>query len=193
MVIALLFSNKSLDVGIGSFSEILIVLRDVQSEKTDWPRVSILSGNVISLRLLHPAKAELSIVVRLSGNENVLRITSGKIRIYCEMQDRAGNLENEQQVLSTGNLTGGLYCDRAVNTDHFVLLPDGTVVLCCNDYGMQHVLGNLSNQSYEDIVHGEFFLNVKRAMHIDESLPLLCRKCMYAKPIVKNVSSKVNK
>ncbi len=123
-------------------------------------------------------------------SREVLAVTNGKLRIYCEMQDRAGNLENDDHSLSFGNQSGELYCDRAVNTDHFVLLPDGTVVLCCNDYGMQHVLGNLKNQSYEDIIHGEPFLNVKRAMHIDESLPLLCRKCMYAKSVVKNVYNK---
>ena len=38
--------------------------------------------------------------------------------------------------------------------DHNVLLPDGRVVLCCMDYGMKHVLGNLFKQDYIDLFSG---------------------------------------
>ena len=62
-----------------------------------------------------------------------------------------------------------------------VLLPDGTVVLCCNDFGMRHVLGNLLKNSYEDIIKSNELLQVKRGMNIDENIPIICRKCMYAK------------
>jgi len=35
---------------------------------------------------------------------------------------------------------------------HNVMLPNGDVSLCCMDYGLKHILGNLYEQSYEDIV-----------------------------------------
>jgi FkbM family methyltransferase len=35
---------------------------------------------------------------------------------------------------------------------HNVLLPDGDIVLCCMDYNLDHVLGNLYTQEYEDIL-----------------------------------------
>lgn len=35
---------------------------------------------------------------------------------------------------------------------HNVILPNGDVSLCCMDYGLKHILGNLYEQSYEDIV-----------------------------------------
>ena len=35
---------------------------------------------------------------------------------------------------------------------HNVMLPNGDVSLCCMDYGLKHILGNLYNQDYEDIV-----------------------------------------
>ena len=47
---------------------------------------------------------------------------------------------------------GGYYCNRALRMNHNVLLPNGDVVLCCMDFGMQHVLGNLKRQSYEEIL-----------------------------------------
>lgn len=111
----------------------------------------------------------------------ILEHTQGKLKIYCELIDRAGNLEgDEEQQLSSAERKGEIYCDRANNLDHFVLLPDGTVVLCCNDFGMQHVLGNLLTDSYESIIHGEPMRDVKRAMKLDDRVPLICRKCVYA-------------
>ena len=35
---------------------------------------------------------------------------------------------------------------------HNVMLPNGDVSLCCMDYGLKHILGNLYDQSYEEIV-----------------------------------------
>jgi hypothetical protein len=47
--------------------------------------------------------------------------------------------------------------------EQYVMLPDGDVVLCCMDYGMKHVLGNLLKQDYKDL---------KRLPPYE-----LCRKC----------------
>ena len=35
---------------------------------------------------------------------------------------------------------------------HNVMLPNGDVSLCCMDYGLKHILGNLFEQEYEDVV-----------------------------------------
>lgn len=35
---------------------------------------------------------------------------------------------------------------------HNVLLPNGDMSLCCMDYGLKHILGNLYTQEYEDII-----------------------------------------
>lgn len=111
----------------------------------------------------------------------VLEKTKDKIRIYGEMSDRAGNLENKDNKLRGGEKCGRIYCERAVNLNHNVLLPDGTVVLCCNDFGMKHVLGNLLKEDYDSIISSEQMRLVKRGMNLDESLSILCRKCMFAK------------
>ena len=116
-------------------------------------------------------------------HEKVLEKLKGRLRIYCEMSDRAGNLDNTENNLKTGEKTGRIYCERANNMNHNVLLPDGTVVLCCNDFGMQHVLGNLLVDDYEQLMNSEMMRHIKRGMHIDETLPLLCRKCIYANNI----------
>lgn len=77
------------------------------------------------------------------------------------MIDRAGNLnlawckfEHEGNVKCS---CGGF--------DQNVLLPDGTVILCCMDYGLKHKLGNLLTG------------DLKRQSHYD-----LCRRCNRAIP-----------
>lgn len=113
----------------------------------------------------------------------VTEIAKGKLKIYCELSDRAGNLDNAENKLKGGYNNGRICCERADNLDHNVLLPDGTVVLCCNDFGMEHVLGNLLNQDYCQILKSESMRQIKRGMNLDESIPILCRKCMYAKKV----------
>lgn len=59
---------------------------------------------------------------------------------------------------------------------HNILLPNGDVVLCCTDFGMRHVLGNLLSQDYPSLFQSGEFLKVKRGQK-DETLDILCRCC----------------
>jgi hypothetical protein len=84
-------------------------------------------------------------------------------------------LEYENTIIDrAGNLTLP-WCDvperrnpacGCSNYDQNVVLPDGTVLLCCMDYGMKHVLGNLLGQSWDEL---------KRDGPFD-----LCRRCSRA-------------
>lgn len=118
-------------------------------------------------------------------HEKIVELTAGKLKVYCEMSDRSGNLDESDEVLTHASHDGRIYCDVAYGTNHNVLLPDGTVLLCCNDFGMKHVLGNLFEKSYDEIVNGEAHRDVKRAMNMDFSIPVICRKCMFARECIK--------
>lgn len=48
-----------------------------------------------------------------------------------------------------------LTCRSTPFYDRNVLLPDGSVVLCCMDYDLKHVIGNLLEQSYEEVMQGK--------------------------------------
>jgi len=66
------------------------------------------------------------------------------------LNSRAGNL---------GKLTGkklweNNWCHRII---HNVLLPDGTLQLCCQDYGLEEPLGNLLQMDYPDIFETKNF------------------------------------
>jgi len=68
------------------------------------------------------------------------------------LNSRAGNL---------GKLTGDKlwennWCERIIQN---VLLPDGTVQICCQDYGLEEPLGNLMIMDYPDIFETNNFKN----------------------------------
>lgn len=112
-------------------------------------------------------------------DERVVNLCRGKVDILTALHDRAGNLEGDalmRRKLKTGSLTCSMCGDRL---DRNVLLPDGRIVLCCNDYAMQHVLGNIFESSYEDILDGEEINRVKDEMKKDYS-DVLCRSCQAA-------------
>jgi hypothetical protein len=61
--------------------------------------------------------------------------------------------------------------------DHNVLLPDGRVVLCCMDFGMKYVLGNLLKQDYESLFTGKVADKVRAGLRGEKQV--LCHKCEY--------------
>jgi FkbM family methyltransferase len=43
-------------------------------------------------------------------------------------------------------------CGCVEDLYHNVVLPNGDVSLCCMDYGLKHILGNIFEQDYEDVI-----------------------------------------
>lgn len=80
-----------------------------------------------------------------------------------EMWSRAGNLFRESilkpELLNRKDQYRSVYhgeepmtCGCPEKMYHNVMLPNGDVSLCCMDYGLEHILGNLLEQSYEEII-----------------------------------------
>jgi len=108
-------------------------------------------------------------------------IVEGAFPVFDTLIDRAGNIAKED--LSPSFRTGRITCGRAGDRlNHNVLLPDGTVLLCCMDYNMDHVLGNLSRQEYGELFESETHRSVSMSLD-EETLPSLCRKCSAAEGI----------
>lgn len=72
---------------------------------------------------------------------------------------RADSLDTEQikgQPISITPINSfPLTCASTPFYDRNVLLPNGDVVLCCMDYNLKHIIGNLLEQTYEEIMNGE--------------------------------------
>ncbi len=115
-------------------------------------------------------------------SKKFLEVARGRVEVASRLHDRAGNIETNENIVNN-KVRGKIFCSNSHNLNRNVLLPDGSVVLCCNDFGMRHVLGNLLLEDYNDILQGEEMRRIKRAMIIDENLPLLCRNCFFAKSL----------
>jgi sulfatase maturation enzyme AslB (radical SAM superfamily) len=103
---------------------------------------------------------------------------SEKAMIY----DRAGKIEVQDEVKSS-SLKGNIKCGHKFMFDYpdggALLLPNGMCVLCCSDFGLQHVLGNLFTQSWQEIVESEEMKKVQAGL-LDDSQDILCRQCYLA-------------
>jgi sulfatase maturation enzyme AslB (radical SAM superfamily) len=97
-----------------------------------------------------------------------------------ELVSRANNIKNKGQDVKF--IPGKIKCIRDLSQN--VLLPNGDVVLCCNDYGMKHVLGNLLESNYDSLFTGEVYQRVSEGL-ADDSMDILCRYCeMFARPVM---------
>lgn len=114
--------------------------------------------------------------------------------ITSSMFDRAGNLEYEE--LPKTKPKGRIRCMAGSATNIGIwtpeVLPDGTVTLCCMDYGMQHVLGNLVRQEWKEIAEGEEYQKILKGFE-DDSINNLCRSCSGAREEKNWPSSMVKK
>ena len=143
------------------------------------------------LSLLVEAKKEdgISFINVISAqdepDERVLEICQDKFAIYSTLTDRAGNLDGEG-LAGKRNVDGDISCSMCgQRMNHNILLPDGTLILCCMDYGMKHQLGNLVTMSYEEIMNGEEMLRIRRGICNMNGTDILCRNCLYANPVKK--------
>lgn len=91
---------------------------------------------------------------------------------------RAGNIDIAGRK-TPGRIEGRLkLCPRL---RHNVLMPNGDVALCCMDWRLKHVIGNLVTESYDALFQSDEYRRVLRG-YADDSLDILCRTCEKAVP-----------
>lgn len=87
-----------------------------------------------------------------------------RVSYHAELHTRADSLDvtqiGMQPVKVTPNHTSPLTCRSTPFFDRNVLLPNGDVVLCCMDYNLKHIIGNLLDQNYEDIFKNKALLDL---------------------------------
>lgn len=95
---------------------------------------------------------------------------------------RAGSLDVMQVKGQAVSLTPmnvfSLTCASSPFYDRNVLLPNGDVVLCCMDYNLKHIIGNLMEQTYDEVFQNEQFLKlVKLNEDTKFSKYSICKSC----------------
>lgn len=114
----------------------------------------------------------------------VVQLCKDKIEIMVSVHDRAGNVNEEsaEHVKIKIGKKDKIECQcvgAMLNSN--VVLPDGTLLLCNSDYGMQHVLGNLIKDDVHTIRNDAAFQEILKAFQGNGSVDLLCRKCTNAR------------
>lgn len=134
------------------------------------------------LGLILSARRDVKLVYHGSGVDvrvqNLLTGLGIELTEPRKTHSRAGNVDlsglytlRRERVM--GRLPGRIGCRRP---GWRVLLPNGDITLCCMDYGLQHVLGNLLESSFESVFWGPEMQRVLRGRE-DESRNILCRTC----------------
>ena len=80
--------------------------------------------------------------------------------------DRAGTLPKEQvkeqPITFITQHTQSVVCGKTELYNQNVLLPNGDLVICCMDYDNKHVIGNILEQTYEEIQSGPEMTKIRR-------------------------------
>jgi radical SAM protein with 4Fe4S-binding SPASM domain len=95
---------------------------------------------------------------------------------------RADSLNVEQvkgqEISITPHNTFALTCASTPFYDRNVLLPNGDVVLCCMDYDLKHIIGNLLDQTYEEMMQGEKLAQIIKMNEADGfDKCSICKSC----------------
>lgn len=112
------------------------------------------------------------------------RIGRSGVPVIDEMHDRAGNLEDPAARHERRRVRGSAVCTRCRGTslNNNLLLPDGTVVLCCMDYGLRHPLGNLLHDGYAEVTDGPAKRRCREMLASERAGEIICRRCISCKP-----------
>lgn len=142
-----------------------------------YEKIEIGENYLLLLEKLIKSKIFISAAVSFGANIplKVKALLKNKKIIYMIPHTRALNV-NIINRKNPERLRGKIYCKQIYACKLNVLLPNGDVVLCCMDYGMKHVLGNLLSLDYDSLFKGKEFFNVEKGLH-DESIDILCRYC----------------
>lgn len=83
--------------------------------------------------------------------------------------ERAGNLDN----MPVNEKNKPVTCKRKFS--HPVLLPNGDLAVCCMDYSLENIIGNLKEQEPDDIYKGNAFVSFIN--QTKQKQGSLCHKC----------------
>jgi len=93
--------------------------------------------------------------------------------IHRKMYSRAGNLNRTEGVVQIQVQSEPRTCGCQEKLYHGVLMPNGDISLCCQDYAIQHIHGNLYESSFEDLMP-------------EDGTPFeLCKSCENGVPVGK--------
>ena len=111
--------------------------------------------------------------------DRMAELCRGRHEIKYSLHDRLGVLKDPVLASMKEPHRGRFECSLCgAQVNSHVVCPDGTVILCNNDFGMRHVLGNLYEQTFDEMQQGPVVKRVLAGMGGDESIDIICRRCV---------------
>jgi len=123
--------------------------------------------NVVSFHIFEGIDMEKFNVSRKLFKDNIRIKIEREARLTVETgYSRAGETKPATEKL------GSFYCGSTKDFDHNVLLPNGDISICCMDYGLKHIIGNLFEIHYDNLDRQ----SIKDLANKQKS-EIICRKC----------------
>lgn len=129
-----------------------------------------------TLNILLNSKLKLQYHIHGKSPNPVVAQLIGKPIKYVRPNSISGHIDNTTVYPKLRTKFGKLWCSRIYQN---VLLPNGDVLLCCQDYGMEHKIGNLLTDSYADLHRSPEFKRIIKGFE-DMRENTLCRHCHFA-------------
>jgi sulfatase maturation enzyme AslB (radical SAM superfamily) len=140
------------------------------------------AGNVVEEKKTILKIKRLTKTIKQFENINSSKLKANGSQTEGEVRSLLKVLNNDDVVEANPPKTlkrGKIRCVKDLREN--VMLPNGDVVACCNDYGLEHSFGNLREQPYESLFHGDGYRKLEKMMS-DDSHDLLCRRdCKHAR------------
>lgn len=148
------------------------------ADENKFAKIAVNSKYLEVLRKLISSKIRNLTYMAMGTLPKVIQDVIGLDFVPDTMIDRCGNCEFGE---STPKKYGPLVCTKGhvdgINVlNENVLLPNGDVCLCCMDYGIENVLGNLLTSDYQSLFAGSKFKEILYKMH-SENQEIICRGC----------------
>ena len=118
----------------------------------------------VNLNLSKEQKIKLNKKVKKMGIKNI---------IYPNFETRAGNITRN----SINKFGKKLLCKNNMTP---VILPNGDIALCCMDFGLNHIIGNIFNDSFKNILLSDSLQKILKVMCRKEKGEILCHHCEFS-------------
>lgn len=119
------------------------------------------------------------VIAQTEPTEEMVKLCKGKHEIKYSLHDRAGYYKDDNLSSLKKPHMGKFECSLGgPECNNHVVCPDGTVLLCNQDFRMEYVLGNLYESTYDELHNGVVMQSVFKGMRGDTSIDLICRRCV---------------
>ncbi len=114
-----------------------------------------------------------------------------ELKSYCktnnidfrfDWHDRAGNLTRKPLIFNE-NILSSYYCTRPLTN---LLQPNGDVSLCCMDWSLKHIIGNLFSDNYTNILNDKKINTLLNSLHSGQIDNQICKNCHYVEKVGEN-------